>query len=464
MLKRVAVLLLVSILALANANHLEENEISHVAKDLKGRYLTEKEEGRTELRRCGDRNACSAGLDCVRIGLYKRCIPRQDCMALEMKAFQENFDTDAYKQMLLDKAGVTESEVVGATKDLKTKDALLQNNAIGSFIETMQANPGPFDQIGDIVRNCSLPVPDRYLRKLTTDTTTTNEQTPSTNTTRRVPSRLSYGFFAGTVARQPTVQERSGLVNQTQKFYTDVLKATYPTSFVNFTVTGPIFRFVSSEADFPVSMEFTGTVLFSTVAARTPSATQIFKDMQNANYENYITRYVHQAPPSGGLFFSTQRVKFDQPVIIAPTAAPVPTATPTQSPTLQPTRTDYVGVQLEGGVGFDGSVSFIWQVIDSPIRGEPSSFGKMYVRYCLGVGLQAGGAINFMTATAETGDPDEIECLASVYDVDFAIGMSFGYAIGVCLVQDPAFLFQEITMGVGLGASLSGFSMCNALT
>ena len=129
-------------------------------------------------------------------------------------------------------------------------------------------------------------------------------------TTRTVEARLGYGFFAGTTVRAPTTGEINGLVTQTNLFYSDILRARYPGTFVSFEMTN-IEETFDSTANLPVILDFDASVVFSTNSAATPTSNDIFDVMDDANLQDYIQMYVWESEPEGtSLFFDTQRTSF----------------------------------------------------------------------------------------------------------------------------------------------------------
>ena len=129
-------------------------------------------------------------------------------------------------------------------------------------------------------------------------------------TNRIVEARLGYGFFADTTVRQPTTEEINGLVTETNRFYTDVLRAAFPNSFVRFSMTN-IDETFNNGMSLPVLLDFDASVTFSTNSAESPTSAEIFDAMDDANLQDYIQMYVWESEPQGtSLFFDTQRTSF----------------------------------------------------------------------------------------------------------------------------------------------------------
>lgn len=129
-------------------------------------------------------------------------------------------------------------------------------------------------------------------------------------TTRNVSARLGYGFFDTATIRQPTTEEINGLLVQTELFYSDLLRAAYPTTFTSFTMSNILETYDPTGA-LPVILDFDASVVFSADSNGSPTAAQVFAVMEAANYESYITGYVWASTPVGtSLFFDTQRVAF----------------------------------------------------------------------------------------------------------------------------------------------------------
>lgn len=130
-------------------------------------------------------------------------------------------------------------------------------------------------------------------------------------TTRIVPSRLAFGFFANTTAREPTQAELDGLIAKTDEFYSQFLRTQYGSSFISFQAENVTSEFTSQAAELPVRVDFDAKVVFSTPAGNTPTSHKIFKVMENANYPDYIKMFVWASEPMGqSIFFDTERVSF----------------------------------------------------------------------------------------------------------------------------------------------------------
>ena len=55
----------------------------------------------------------------------------------------------------------------------------------------------------------------------------------------------------------------------------------------------------------------------------------------------------------------------------------------------------------------------------------------------------------------------QIQCLSTMYDVDLHVGVGAGYGMGVCMLSDPTFVYQEIKFGAGFSVGASAFSVCD---
>lgn len=139
-------------------------------------------------------------------------------------------------------------------------------------------------------------------------------------TNRIVEARLGYGFFADTTVRQPRTEEINGLVVETNRFFTDVLRAEYPNTFVRFSMTNIEETFNNMAQSLPVLLDFDAAVTFSTNSVETPTAAEIFDVMDNANLQDYIQMYVWESEPRGtSIFFDTQRTSFGAKAQTLPT-------------------------------------------------------------------------------------------------------------------------------------------------
>jgi hypothetical protein len=114
-------------------------------------------------------------------------------------------------------------------------------------------------------------------------------------TTRRVDSRLAYDFFDGLVPREPTDAEVSGLIVQTNMFFSQLLAGAYPESFVSFTAEDVDSSFTAASANYPIRVDFDAAVVFNTEDEDTPSEMEIFNVMDNSNRQDYIQMYVWQS-------------------------------------------------------------------------------------------------------------------------------------------------------------------------
>lgn len=99
-----------------------------------------------------------------------------------------------------------------------------------------------------------------------------------------VQSQLEYGFFSGTQIRQPTKAEYNGLLNETSKFYEGVLKAAFP-SLIGFKASFVGQQFRPTNTQLPVLVQFNANAFFPIGDTSVPTQADIFKAMQNANYQ-----------------------------------------------------------------------------------------------------------------------------------------------------------------------------------
>lgn len=151
-----------------------------------------------------------------------------------------------------------------------------------------------------------------------------------------------------------------------------------------------------------------------------------------------------------------ERRLFNEPSA-APSMIPTkaPSSYPSVSPTLNSERTIYTGFSIEGGALVEGSVTVFWE------KNSPLDFPPVYVKGCLGIGPLIGADLSLVTIIAESNDPQMIQCLSTMYDVDLHVGVGAGYGVGVCMLQEPTFIFQEIKFGAGIGFGASTFSVCD---
>ncbi|CAB9517078.1 expressed unknown protein [Seminavis robusta] len=144
-------------------------------------------------------------------------------------------------------------------------------------------------------------------------TSSTSAPTPTGATTRLIASRLGYSFFAGTTIRAPTTEELNGLVTATNNFFDAQLQLSYPNSYVpgSASMTNIAQTFDANAAMYPVILDYDLTTSFTTSSANTPTAAQIFAEMETYPFTTYIEQYVWNAEPQGtSLFFDTEMVVF----------------------------------------------------------------------------------------------------------------------------------------------------------
>jgi len=125
-------------------------------------------------------------------------------------------------------------------------------------------------------------------------------------------SFLEYGFFAGVTPREPTDEELAGLYEETNRFFTEVFEAEYGDDFVGFEAADNVATFLGVNAEYPVNIDFNAVATFAEGVAPLPTRDEIFTVMQNSDLNDYIQSFVWEAdPPMSGLFYDTQRVRYD---------------------------------------------------------------------------------------------------------------------------------------------------------
>lgn len=141
----------------------------------------------------------------------------------------------------------------------------------------------------------------------------------------------------------------------------------------------------------------------------------------------------------------------------SPSSTPTkhPSAAPSAAPTIVKKQTLFTGFTIEGGALLEGSLTVFWE------RESNLDFPPIYVKGCMGVGPTIGADISLIAIIADTDDPKEIQCLSTLYDVDIQAGVGVGYGIGVCMLSEPTFVYQEIKFGAGVGIGASTFSVCD---
>jgi hypothetical protein len=334
-------------LALSNAHGVDEQS-SFDSLPLDRSLSVETTQRQGEI--CGNNHACTDGLECVQVGLFRRCIPQTGCLAKELRKFERDLISDGFKREILVEANVTEDQVAEAAKESQDLEYLNQSGPIWDVIQTLQKHVGAFDQFESILSRCS-----------------SREQ--------------------------------------------DAESVIYPT--------------VTPETDhIPVNRQFI------------PLPTPIPTRMPTPNPAAFIP--LPTPPPTN---------RPSSPTSFAPSSAP----------TLERKQTVFVGFHIEGGALLEGSVTVVFNVHD------PTGTPTVYAKGCLGVGAAIGADLSIIVIVAETTVESEITCLSAMYSVDIGIGLNLGYGLGVCLLTDPPFVYQEFTLGAGVGVGASTFSMCNGI-
>jgi hypothetical protein len=124
-------------------------------------------------------------------------------------------------------------------------------------------------------------------------------------------SFLEYGFFEEFEVREPTQEELDGLYEQTNRFFTDVFRAMFGDDFVAFTAENNVYSFLGADAEYPVNIDFSAVTEFAE-GVEPPTVDEVFTIMQNADLNSFISDYVWMTtPPMSGMFFETQRVRYD---------------------------------------------------------------------------------------------------------------------------------------------------------
>jgi hypothetical protein len=311
---------------------------------------------------CGNNHACTYGLECVQVGLFRRCIPQTGCLVMELRKIERDLISEGFKKELLAEANVTVDQIAEAAKESQDQEYLNQSGPIWDLIQTLKKHVGAFDQFEIIVSGCS-----------------SSEQDAES-------------------VIVPTVAPAPDLIDVDRQVTTPMPTSGPPTTAMPVT-------------PFPTSASPTATP----TARPTPSPT-----------------------PS-------------------PTPRPSISSAPSSAPTLERKQTIFVGFHIEGGALLEGSVTVFFDVHD------PTGTPPVYAKGCLGVGAAIGAELSLIAIVADTTKTSEIACLSSMYSVDIGAGLNLGYGLGVCLLTEPPFVYQEFTFGAGVGVGASTFSMCNGV-
>ena len=107
------------------------------------------------LQRCGNRNPCQDGFDCIRTGLGgKRCFPLE-CFTREMKAL--NFNASSYKEDLFQQARISEEDLKQTAAEADSTESFERTNIFQTFFQAFRERAQPMDKIQEIQRKCSFP-------------------------------------------------------------------------------------------------------------------------------------------------------------------------------------------------------------------------------------------------------------------------------------------------------------------
>ncbi|CAB9507302.1 Rhs element vgr protein [Seminavis robusta] len=288
---------------------------------------------------------------------------------------------------------------------------------------TPAPTPSPTTNVPTTPPPTTLPTPAPNSSPTTNTPTSTPSALPE-NTRRTVGARLEYGFFVGTLIREPSLEEYSGLIEVTEDFYDRVLRSAFPDiyDFDSAALSNVMDEYDETET-MPVIVDFDLVATFDASDDDTPSEETILLVMNAANYQNYVRNFVWQAEPEGTIFRRTLATSFSgedgTPVSEAPSATPTagPSTPPTAGPTLPDVTTLTVGARL--GYGF-----FPRQTIREPTSDEYSGLFEAtegyYDRF-----LRSVFRDNYRPGTASLEDIeemfDESEILPVVVDFDLIV-------------------------------------------
>jgi hypothetical protein len=315
---------LLLVLALSNALGVEEQSASH--SELVDRNLSV-EATQLQGEICGNDHVCTNGLECVQVGLFRRCTPQTGCLARELRKFDLDINPEVFKRTILVEANATEDQIAEAAKESLDRVYPNQKSTIRDVIRTLQKHVGAFAEVGSIASRCS-----------------SVEQDPE-------------------------------------------------------------------------------SVIIPMARALTPIPT---------------------GNPTPILTPESSTASRNEPAVA-----------PSSPPTIDIPQSLFVGFHIEGGALLEGSVTFFFDLND------PTGAPPVYAKGCLGVGAAIGADLSFILIIAETTEPSEITCLSTMYSVDIGVGLNLGYGLGVCMLAEPSFVYQEFTFGAGAGVGASTFSMCS---
>ena len=128
----------------------EQRDEQQVARDLQ----TEDEEGRFFGERCGNKNACSNDMECIRVNtlMGNRCVPTT-CLQEQM-AFRDSFDLNAYKSQVYQSAGISEEQVLNALSLAKSEKDFLDSPEFLSLQQALQQNQEPLQAMQQLSQSC----------------------------------------------------------------------------------------------------------------------------------------------------------------------------------------------------------------------------------------------------------------------------------------------------------------------
>lgn len=106
--------------------------------------------------RCGNRNACGEGLDCVNAAIGNRCLPNQ-CLQEQFSSntVMSSFDVDRMKANLYETAGYSEEEIFAAMAETGNNPRkFLESNEFLALKDAFDAQVEPMIAMEQISRAC----------------------------------------------------------------------------------------------------------------------------------------------------------------------------------------------------------------------------------------------------------------------------------------------------------------------
>lgn len=108
---------------------------------------------------CDESEECSPGLECSYLSAESttsRCVTNKACLQREMNDMGTRFDPVAYKRMLLDEAGITESDLWQAREANEDNIAFASSAPVVAFMDTIENHREELTEMSQMMTGCAL--------------------------------------------------------------------------------------------------------------------------------------------------------------------------------------------------------------------------------------------------------------------------------------------------------------------